>query len=94
MSKFKNDRILLLRVLRDLVTENMDFGIVNSYIESDVADLISEIVDKKRIRRLKKVRKELDEMIEEMIIEEKLRKQERLCNESRFKEVTAIIDRN
>ena len=72
MLKFKKDRVLLLRALRELVTENMDNADINSYLEEEVAEFIIEIKDKRRFRRLKLIRKELDKFIEETICQHKL----------------------
>lgn len=87
MLNFKKDRVLLLRVLRDIVTENMGYSDVNPYIDEDVADLITEIKDKRKCRKLKLVRNELDKMIKEMAAEQKLKEVERKFNESKIKEV-------
>jgi hypothetical protein len=65
MLNFKKNKVLLLRVLRDLVTEHMDNASINSYLEQEVAEFLIEIKDKRRIRKLKQIRKELDKFIEE-----------------------------
>jgi len=72
MKNFKKDRVSLLKALRDLVTEDMDnASSINPNWDQDVANFIMEIKDKRRIRRLKLIRKELDKFIEETIINQK-----------------------
>ena len=65
MLKFKNNKMLLLKALREIVTENMDHRLLETSIEQDVAEFLTEIKDKKRYRRLKSIRKELDRWINE-----------------------------
>lgn len=50
-------------MLRELVIENIEFADTNIDMEEDVADLISNICDKRKIRRLKEINKELDKLI-------------------------------
>lgn len=57
--------MLLLKALREIVTENMDHRLLETSIEQDVAEFLTEIKDKKRYRRLKSIRKELDRWINE-----------------------------
>jgi len=84
--KFQTSKIELLKVLRDLVTENIGFKDVNAVLESEVGEFITEISDKRRYRRLKLVKRSLDKLIDETIREEKLRREERLYNEAKMKE--------
>ena len=60
MLNFKKDRLLLLKELRDLVTEGMDNFTLNSRLNKQV------IEDKRRNRKLKLIRRELDDFIEEV----------------------------
>jgi len=62
MLNFKKDRVLLLKALRDLVTEGMDNFTLNSLLDQRVV----EGKDKRKIRRLKLMRRELDDFIEEV----------------------------
>lgn len=87
MLNYKKDKVLLLRIIRDIITENIGYGNVNPYIDEDVADLVTEIKDKRKCRKLKLVRNELDKLIKEMATEQKLKEIERKFNESKVKEV-------
>ena len=66
MKNFKKDRVLLLKALRDIVTEDMDnASSINPNWSRDVVDFIMEIKSKKRLRRLKSILRELDKFIDE-----------------------------
>ena len=86
MKNFKKDRVLLLKALRDLVSECIEYTSINSNFEQDVAEFFIEFTDKKRSRRLKKIRKELDNFIEETITWQKLEDDERKVNEELHKQ--------
>ena len=86
MMKFKKDRISLLKVLRDLVTENIDAAAINVFSEKEISDYMAEVTDKKHARHLKAIRRELDKLIEEVKSETRLQEQERLYNESKLQE--------
>lgn len=86
MKNFKKDRVLLLKALRDLVSECMENNSINPDFERDVAEFLIEITDKKRFRRLKMVRRELDKFIEETISRQKLEEDERKVNEELYKQ--------
>jgi len=66
MMKFKNNKLELFKELRKLVTENLNNANVNVDLEYEVAELLTEITDKRKLRRLKLVRKELDKLIEQL----------------------------
>lgn len=87
MFKYKEDRVLLLRALRDLVTENMDASSMNPFAEQDVAEYLTEVTDKRRARKLKYLRRELDQYIAEIVQQQSLEKQERLFNEVKLKQI-------
>lgn len=63
MLKFKNNRFELLRVLREFVNREMSNAKVNVDLEQDVAEFLTEVTDRRRTRRLKLIRRELDEWI-------------------------------
>jgi hypothetical protein len=97
MKNFKKDRVLLLKALRDLVSECIEYSSINPNFEQDVAEFFIEFTDKKRSRRLKKIRKELDNFIEETITRQKLEEDERKVNEElhkRNQKVYAELDNN
>lgn len=75
MMKFKTDKVELLKVLRDLVCEEMSNAKMNVELESEVAEFLTEMTDKRRSRRLKLVRGALDKWINEMVAEKKKDKQ-------------------
>lgn len=71
MMKFKKDKVELLKELRKLVTDNLDNAGVKVDLEYEVAELLTEVTDKRRFRRLKMVRRELDKWIDELASEQK-----------------------
>ena len=66
MAKFKTDKVTLLKLLRNLVSEGIDNAKVNVELESEVAELISDLTDKRRVRRLKSLRRDVDKWIDEL----------------------------
>lgn len=70
--KFKKDRVSLLKALRDLVSENMDAATINVFSEEEISEYMTEVIDKKRARRLKAIRRELDKVIDEIKSETRL----------------------
>lgn len=71
MMKFKKDKVKLLKELRELVIDNLDNAGVKVDLEYEVAELLTEITDKRRFRRLKTVCKELNKWIDELVSEKK-----------------------
>ena len=65
MQKYKQSRVELLKVLCKIVNEEMDYASINKDIEEDVSNFLTDITDKRRIRYLKSVRKELEKWIKE-----------------------------
>jgi len=62
--------------LRELVNEEIRNSAADFSFEQDVSEFITEITDKKRARRLKNIRKEVDSWIEQMDSQEKMDKKE------------------
>lgn len=91
MFKFKKDRVLLLKALRDLVNESMD---VNPLLEEDVSEFLTELTNKRNARRLKIIRRELDKWITEMIHQQKLQHEIQMFHESKRKEAVHATDSN
>jgi hypothetical protein len=85
----KNDKISLLKVLLELVTANIEAGEVELFNDRDIQEFILSITDKRYIRELKKIKKELDNFIKEMEIEQKLKKKEQSIKE--FKNINENI---
>ena len=94
MFKFKKDRVLLLKALRELVAEDVKNSSIDPFLEEDVSDFLAEMRDKKRIRRLKQMQKELNDWIPELVSQEKMREEERQYNVSELKKATAHVDRD
>lgn len=67
MLKFKDNKLELLRELRRMLSDDINNVAVNVDLEEEVADFLTEVTDKRRARRLKLVRKELDKWIQEML---------------------------
>ena len=80
MVNFKKNRVSLLAALKTFVQEGLEHASVVP-MEEEVADLVIELTDRRRKRRLKKINEALKEWLDEIMREEKLRKQERQYNE-------------
>lgn len=63
---FKNNKKLVLKTLMELVKESIDNADINVDLEQDVAELLTEIKDKRRLRKLKSLKKELNDWIVEL----------------------------
>lgn len=63
--KFQKDKLELLKSLRDLVLEDLRNSTVNVDLEYDTSEVLMEITDRKRSRRLKLIKRELDSWIDE-----------------------------
>jgi len=62
----------LLKALRDHVEVSLENSEVESQFEADVAEMIMAMRDKRTVKQLKVVRKELDKWIKEMEEDRKL----------------------
>lgn len=71
MMKFKTDKVELLKELRKLISEELDNTKLNVNLESEVAEFLTEVTDRRRSRRLKMVRRALDEWIDEIVVEKR-----------------------
>ena len=80
MMNFKKDRVSLLTALKSFVQEGLEHASV-APMDEEVAALVIELSDRRRTRKLKKINEALKEWIDEMVREEKLRRQERQYNE-------------
>ena len=65
----KNNRLNLLKELRNYVKRTLKNSDMNPNSKADVSDMMMELQDRKTVRTLKVVRKELDKWIKEMEIE-------------------------
>lgn len=75
MRKLEKNKMALLKALMDLVKENLNFADVREELDSEVAELITDLKDRKRLRRLKEIKRELEKLIVETVSFEKLREQ-------------------
>jgi hypothetical protein len=66
MKNFKKNRIELLKAVQDFIKDNLDFSSVNADLESDAAEFITDLRDRKRIRQLKVLKHEVDEWMKEL----------------------------
>lgn len=64
--RIKDNRLLLLKALRDHIDTSLDNAEINPNFESDVADMLTDMKEKKNVKRLKVIKKELDKWIKEM----------------------------
>ncbi len=85
MTKFEKDKVVLLKTLRDLVDENIDYADVRDGDDLEAAEFIMELKDKRRVRRLKKIGRALDKLISDTVAEEKLREEDRKLSETKLK---------
>lgn len=85
MFKFKKDRVLLLRELQQLVNESIDASKMNPQSDEEVSYYMIDVTDKRRARKLKVIKQELEKWIKEARHDKILREQERLFNESKTK---------
>ena len=69
--KIRKSRLDLLKALKDHVKESLDYAEVNDALESDVAEMFIDIRDKRRLKSLKVMFKELGGWIDEMEDEKK-----------------------
>jgi hypothetical protein len=65
-AKLKKDRLCLLQTLRDFVEDSLGYGETNVQLDSEVAEIITNLTDKRKMRTLKIVRKELQKWIHEI----------------------------
>lgn len=73
----------MLKALRDLVEEGICNFDVNVDLEEEVAEFLSEVKDRRRVRKLKVIRRELDTFIEEVSYQKRLVEAERKHNEEK-----------
>jgi len=66
MLNIKKDKVSLLKAVDDLVSDHLSNASINPNLEAEVADFILEFTDKKRLRRLKLLQKELRKWIKEL----------------------------
>lgn len=64
--RIKSSKLNLLKALQEDVDQALENADVNPSFEYDVAEIISTMRDKKTVKRLKVIKKELDKWIEEM----------------------------
>jgi len=83
MLNFKKDRVLLLKALRDLVTEAVDDASISVELDEEVAEFLTKTKDKRRLRKLKMLRREVSKYIEEVASQKKLQEAERKHNEEK-----------
>jgi len=90
MLSFKKDRVALLKALRDLVTEGIRNSDVSVDLDEEVAELLTEVKDRRRVRKLKTIRRELDKFIDEVVSQRKLLEAEWRYNEEKRIKLAAI----
>lgn len=78
--------MLLLKSLRDLLVENIEYESLNLHDEEGVANLVLELGDKRRIRKFKRILKEYDVYLEKVCAEDKLIKQEQMYDNEQIRQ--------
>jgi hypothetical protein len=68
--RIRNNKLELLKVLRDHVSDSLVNAEINSNLESEVAEMIADMQDKKAVKLLKVAKRELDKWIKEMELSE------------------------
>lgn len=71
MLNFKKDKILLLKEIKSLIIQTINNAAINPLLEEEVSELLTEVKDKRRLRKLKLIRNELDKFIVEMTTQKK-----------------------
>ena len=65
--KFTKDNALMFETLQDLVKETINNASINSMLDEEVSEFMLEVTDKRRLRKMKKLKLELDEFIKSNI---------------------------
>jgi glutamate synthase domain-containing protein 3 len=86
--KLKKDKVSLLKSLMDLVLDNIENSKIYPQLEQDIAEFVTEIRSKKRVRYLKSLKRELNKMINEVTIQEKLMKDESEYEKHHLEEIS------
>jgi len=76
MLNFKKNKVLLLKTLRNIVTDEIDNASIDPSMEEEVAEFLTDVKDKRKVRQLKAIRKELDTFIKEVESSKKLQEEE------------------
>jgi hypothetical protein len=84
MLNSKKDKVVLLKALRNLVKENLEFGAVNIYMESDVGEVMTDLCDRKRLRNLKKLQRATDNWMKELEVEHRIKNAEQRNNNEKL----------
>jgi hypothetical protein len=87
---YKKNRVLLLKELRQLVSENIDNSSIDPFLEQEISEFITEVKDKRKVRKLKIIRHALDEFIKEVIITEEMMESERKYNEEQLRKANEV----
>lgn len=90
MFNFKKDKAEILKTLYKLVRENLEFGDVNVDSESDMAEFVSDLRERKRIRKLRKLKLEVEKWMKEMAAEKHLKEELRKINEAKLQESNRV----
>ena len=65
MNRIKQDKLELLKALLEHVDESLENVEVNDALESEVEEMLIAMKDRKRVKQLKNIRKELNKWISE-----------------------------
>lgn len=68
--RIRNNRLELLKVLRNHVSDSLVNAEINPNLESEVAEMIADMQDKKAVKLLRVAKRELDKWIKEMELSE------------------------
>lgn len=94
MKNFNKDRVLLLKELQKLVSQNLKYSNVNVYDDADVAEVVIELRDKKRQRLLKNISKAMDSFIKDFSKEQKMRDEESEHNKQSMREAVSNVTKS
>ena len=94
MLNFKKNKVLLLKTLRNIVTDEIDNASIDPSMEEEVAEFLTDVKDKRKVRQLKAIRKELDTFIKEVESSKKLQEEEvKYYEEKRIKSAEVLSER-
>jgi len=65
-SKIKKDRLCLLQAIFKFIEKDLDIGSLNADLDSEVSEFVADFKDKKTVRELKIIHKELERWIDEI----------------------------
>lgn len=89
-SKIK-DQIQTIKDLRKLVKANIGYSSINTDLDSEVVEVMSEICNRRNIRKLKKLLKSATTLLEDLELQYKQNKALQEYNDKKHKESNHVL---